>query len=452
MHTTAQRTHNIQADEMVRTCTAAEAAAQADTQRPSHRPIPLDTSALRDQLDHVQAQHARLQAHQRNLAEQLAALPPLYTELQDIPDAMVRDGARQCSSKANLNRMLATPFTRRMCLKTGCALTPVCDLCSVHATVGACFHTHPTDTLLNTECLITLLHREALEAASLNPCLARMFAQLVDDPTPSPAWLDALDHALAVLECHPDFPGDQHMQLGVQLAIADLLLARWGARVGAPSAPPPGAEDAVAAATECLPTALHAAGDVVQWIEAYAHYCSLDSHHRAALDDQWRRAEQPRLLDELDSRQLRRSRLTPRGWGVRGSAPGSPPDNPRRRRDSVFLPSSSREGGGDVAAGVQQEPLQTRARRALVHMTWAREEVCEEVCEQWLLREWLCCWRLHAPCQTVLKPRHRTYHSHGMRCEAVLPCTHRSMMERLLPQTRPLQAELNCPRGHQLAV
>lgn len=83
-------THVTQADEMVRSCTAAEAAARAGAANPPHRPIPLDVSALQDQLGHVRAQHARLQAHQRNLAEQLAALPPLYTELHDIVPAMAR--------------------------------------------------------------------------------------------------------------------------------------------------------------------------------------------------------------------------------------------------------------------------------------------------------------------------------------------------------------------------
>lgn len=196
-----------------------------------------------------------------------------------------------------------------------------------------------------------------------------MAALLANEPGPPQPHLDALDHALAVLECHPDYPTQPTLQLGVQLATAELVLLRWSA-----DAPPPTAEHAVTAATECLPAAIHAAAEVAPWVEAYAHYCGLDSHQRAALDDQWRRAEQPRLLDELDARQLRRSRVAPRTWGP--SPPGSPPDNPRRRRDSVFLPVSvlDAETNAQRQEAYTEEPT-ARAQRALAHMAASRQEV-----------------------------------------------------------------------------
>ncbi len=74
-----------QADQMVKVCTTAEAAARSIPSRtPSTRHMSLDVSSLHDQLVHVREQHARLRAHQRSLAEQLASMPPLYDELQEI--------------------------------------------------------------------------------------------------------------------------------------------------------------------------------------------------------------------------------------------------------------------------------------------------------------------------------------------------------------------------------
>ncbi len=84
-------------------------------------------------------------------------------------------------------------------------------------------------------------------------------------------------------------------------------------------------EAAVSLATRAFPSILQAAHEVAPWVEEYTTYDALSDHHRAALDDNWRRVEQPVLLDELAVTQQRGGRgvlRSPRaslrvggGWG-----------------------------------------------------------------------------------------------------------------------------------------